>query len=280
MTCTEVLALYARQQGPEVRSKATLAHCIDNLAPFWSDLVVADIKRETCQRYRDERKRADGTVRRELGVLQAALNHCHLNGYLLEVPQVWLPPPSPPRDRWLTRAEAARLLWCARRTPHVYRFIWLGLFTGTRSKAVLSLQWQPNFSGGHIDLDAGLLFRRSAAERETKKRQTPARLAPAMLLRIARWRASCRQHVIEWRGNPIASVKRGFRDACSRAELAGVSPHTLRHTAITWAMQNGAPPTEVASYFGVTLQELERTYLHHHPDHQKRVGEALLRRRT
>jgi integrase len=57
-----------------------------------------------------------------------------------------------------------------------------------------------------------------------------------------------------------------------------VTPHVLRHTAVTWAMQNGADPYAAADFFGMTLDVLTRVYGHHHPDHQKGVGEALTRR--
>lgn len=278
LTCGRALAIYAQQHGPEIKAKATLAYSIEALASFWTELTVADIKRETCQRYRKERKKSDGTVRRELGVLQAAVKFCATEGYLIEAPRVWLPPAPPPRDRCLSQDEADALLVTAADTPHVHRFIWLGLHTGTRSRAMLNLQWTPNFTGGHIDLDAGLLYRRSTAQRETKKRQTPARLPDAMIATIAPWREQCRQFVIEWRGQPVQSVKHAFARVCERAGVDNVTPHILRHTAITNAMMNGADPIEATSFFGITYQELERTYLHHHPDHQKSVGEALLKR--
>lgn len=58
-----------------------------------------------------------------------------------------------------------------------------------------------------------------------------------------------------------------------------MTPHTLRHTAITWAMQNGAQKWDVAGYFGVSMETLERTYGHHHPDYQATAVEAMERRR-
>ena len=81
---------------------------------------------------------------------------------------------------------------------------------------------------------------------------------------------------MEWRGAPIKSVKRSWNDARQRAGLGpDVVPHILRHTAITHAMQNRAKINDVCSLFGITMRELERTYLHHHPDHQQSALEAL-----
>ena len=84
--------------------------------------------------------------------------------------------------------------------------------------------------------------------------------------------------MIEFEGKPVASVKKAFARAAADAGLEGVSPHVLRHTAITWAMQNGADPYAASDLFGVTRDVIERTYGHHHPDHQRGVAEALTRR--
>ena len=71
---------------------------------------VSSIAGEVCRRYARTRDKAPGTIRKELGVLQAALNYCHAEGYLTIAPKVRLPAKPAPRDRWLTRDEAARLL--------------------------------------------------------------------------------------------------------------------------------------------------------------------------
>lgn len=60
-------------------------------------------------------------MRRELGVLQAALNHAHTEGVLLYPIKVELPETGAIRDRWLSRTELAALLNSA--SPHVRRFI-------------------------------------------------------------------------------------------------------------------------------------------------------------
>ena len=55
----------------------------------------------------------DQTVRRELTVLSAAFGYAHKEHKLLYPVVVAMPKKAPPRDRWLTRGEAARLLWAA-----------------------------------------------------------------------------------------------------------------------------------------------------------------------
>ena len=87
-------------------------------------------------------------------------------------------------------------------------------------------------------------------------------------------------------GNQVADIKNGWSNACRVAEalaakqgvaidLSDATPHVLRHTAITWAMQLGAEPEDVSGFFGVSLQTIESVYGHHHPDHQASAMQAM-----
>jgi hypothetical protein len=40
-------------------------------------------------------------------------------------------------------------------------------------------------------------------------------------------------------------------------------------------MQAGTDKWQAAGYLGMTLETLEATYGHHHPDHQGEVGDAF-----
>jgi hypothetical protein len=77
---TDCLTLYAEERGPDVIGKETLGRAIVNLTAFWTENVVIDVTPQTCKRYATARGVGDGTVRRELGVLQAATNHAFKEG--------------------------------------------------------------------------------------------------------------------------------------------------------------------------------------------------------
>ena len=57
-----------------------------------------------------------------------------------------------------------------------------------------------------------------------------------------------------------------------------LTPHTLRHSAITWAMQRGVKLAGAAGFFGVSMETLERVCWHHHPGYQASAVEAMGRK--
>jgi hypothetical protein len=84
------------------------------LTDFFGGNTVAEITSHSCKRYGQIRGLSMGTVRRELGVLRAAINHAFKNGRLTRTVAVELPERPPARDRWLTRQEAAHLIRAAK----------------------------------------------------------------------------------------------------------------------------------------------------------------------
>ena len=50
------------------------------------------------------------------------------------------------------------------------------------------------------------------------------------------------------------------------------------HTAVTWALLNGAHKWQAAEYFGIALDMLEPVYRQHHPDYLQSAVEAMDRK--
>ena len=281
MTVARALDIYVNERAPHVADPARIADCVRALVPVLGALPLSTITGEVCRRYGKARDRAPGTVRKELGTLQAAINHCHAEGYITSAPRVRLPAKPAPRDRWLTRDEAAKLIRAAYRNPkakHLARFILVALYTGTRTDAILRLRYMPHVNGGHVDCERGVLYRRAAGETESKKRKPPAPIPPRLLAHLRRWERMGAQHVVEVKGARVASLKTAWRTAMREAGIDHATKHDLRHTAITWAMQNGADRWHAAGYFGLTVDMLESTYGHHHPAHMQSAVEAMGRR--
>jgi integrase len=221
------------------------------------------------------------TARHDLKNLRAAVNYYHKTYGLKTVPIVTLPPKSDARVRWLTRQEAAQLLRSTK-TPHLRRFILIGLYTGTRSQAILGLSWMPSTSSGYIDLDKGVLYRRGADQRKTNKKQPPVTIPDRLLAHLRRWNRLDAQlgvhHVVHYQSSRISKLRRSWATARQAAGLdEDVIPHTLRHTAATWLMQLGIDMWEAAGYLGISIKMLEEVYGHHHPDHQRSIRTAFTR---
>ncbi|WP_371743851.1 site-specific integrase [Mangrovicoccus sp. HB161399] len=275
-----------------------IAYAIVPLVQYFGDLTLSAVTRETCRGYGRSRTKVTkrdpktkepletaplgvGTIRKELGVLAAAISYCKEEGRVVNPPKVHLPEKPEPKDRWLTRSEAARLLRAAWRNPeatHLAKFILIGLYTGTRKTAILQLRFMPHTGGGHVDTERGMMYRRGAGQVESKKKRPPAKIAPRLLGHLRAWERNGKgRHVIEFDGNGVGSIKTAWATAVREAGLegTGVTPHTLRHTAITWAMQAGADIYEAAGYFGVSVETMFKVYAHHHPDHQENAVAAV-----
>lgn len=306
VTAGAVLMTYAREHGPTVKATATLGYCIKALAPFWAGRALSDVKAQTCRDYAAWRRAggvSDGTIRRELTTLNAAIGHWHAeHGPLDSVPAVTMPDKPPPRERWLTRTEAAELLlgamgWKAhacdmrtrrptmwRRSPeamlhqHVARFVLVGLRTGTRHEAILALGWLPQTTGGWIDLEREVLYRRGEGDGETNKRRTPTRISVKLLPHLRRWEAADRRAgivpVVSFNGRRILKLRTAWERARDYAGLGPeVTPHIMRHTRATWLMHQGVPISEAAGSLGMSVATFERVYGHHHPDFQRRAAQ-------
>jgi integrase len=290
----DVLSIYLADAARRIADTDKLAWRMDALARFFGTMTLADINGPLCRSYAAQRGSA-ANARRELEDLRAAINHHRREGLCDRVVEVVLPPKAPARERWLTRSEAARLMWAAWRyrepyrgsdtakkpRQHIARFILAALYTGSRSAAVTGAALRPTEGRGYVDLAEGVFYRKAIGRTETNKRQPTVRLPDRLLAHMRRWHANgiSTHSVIEYEGRAVASIKKAFRHVAKDAGLEGVSPHTLRHTAVTWAMQNGADPYHVGGFFGLSPQMISRVYGHHHPDHQRGVAEALTRKR-
>ena len=244
-------------------------------------LPVARLTSEVCRRYAKTRGKAPGTIRKELGVLQAAVNYCHAEGYLTSALKLRLPARPPARDRWLTRGEVAKLLRAAYRNPrsrHLARFILVAYYTGTRSEAILRMRFMPSVDGGWVDTERGIMHRRGTGEAETTKRRPPVPIPRQLLAHLRRWESNGARYVVEVDGQRVASVKTAWGRALAEAGIDHCTRHDLRHTAITWAMQRGADKWAASGFFGISLNLLERVYGHHHPEFLRSAVEAMERK--
>lgn len=306
----DVLNIYLIDKAPKHSDPTITKARVMTLAAWWHDKTLAQVHGTTCREYvahrtAQPRRAAKPDVtgnpprmvtaagaRRELEDLRSAINHHRTEGLCSEIVGVALPEKSAPCEDWLTRSEAARLIWAAWRARqkmgegitdrdvgrHLARFILVGVYTGTRHGAICSAALTPAVGRGYVDTDSGVFYRRRQGSRQTNKRQPPVRLPARLLAHLRRWErlGIARHAVVEWNGKPVASVRKSFASAARAAGIdRHITPHICRHTAATWAMQQGADVWAAAGYLGMSPEVLERVYGHHHPDYQHDVADKM-----
>jgi integrase len=169
-------------------------------------------------------------------------------------------------------------LWAAyrREGKHVARFILTALYTGSRSGVVCGAGFKPDATHGYIDLERGVFYRAAAGHKETKKRRPPVPISTRLKGHLLRWKREGGKTLVEWRGEPVAKVRKAFARSVQAAGLGpDVTPHTLRHTAATWLMQEGVDPWKAAGMLGMTTDTLIEHYGHWHPAIGRGAAEAL-----
>ena len=302
----DVLSIYVDDRSEEVRADKRFQGRIERLADWWGRKKLAEVDGFNCLAYAKARGYR-GSARRELEDLRAAITYHRKLGLHRAFVDVLLPPKGEPRTRYFNRREAALMLWvCWRATVvqcrlgggleleegivterhplrHLARFILIGLYTGTRAGAIAAASPLRRPGRAWVDLDNGVFYRRAIGSRGKRKPQPPAPIPERLLAHLRRWHrlGLVNEYFVEWNGKPLKSVKTAFRSALKLAGLEGegLSPHSLRHTAVTWALQGGAPTWQVAGLVGMSEDMVRRVYGHHHPGFMREAVDAIQRRR-
>lgn len=277
---SDILDRYQKEHAEKTRSPETIGYHLKPLKAFFGDLLPQHITNRSLYDYAVYRRKqgkkrgsqkighsvSNGTILREIGTLKAVMHFAAGNRWIAPMPPLIAPVPHPPpRDRWLSRMEARKVIDAAQ-SPHVRLFIQLALATAARSGAILDLTW------GQIDFDRCLIdFGRGYGNK--RRAIVPINNDLLMALRV-NFEVRTTEFVIEWCGKPVKSVKSAFRKLV-RACSVDASPHTLRHTAATWLVMDGVPLAEVARLLGDNEQTVERVYGKHAPDYLRRAVDAL-----
>lgn len=245
--------------------KAVLAH-FGSLRP---DQIDVHCSREY-RRLRMANGIAQGSVWTELGHLRTVMIWAHKAARLIDfVPYIERPQKPAPKDRYLTRTEINRLI-SVECEPHIRLAILLMLSTAARVGAVLDLTWdRVNFDRGQID------FRVNSEGPRKGRAIVPMNTTLRDNLLVAR-NGAISDHVVEWAGGPIRSIRNGFLAACKRAGLEGVSPHVLRHTAGVHMAEGGMPMQLIAQFMGHSSTFVtEKVYARYSPDFLRGAADIL-----
>jgi integrase len=259
---------YVRDRQKEVARKDRFRATWAALEPHFGHRLGTAITADDCRAYHKARKAAgksDSTARTELELLRACLNRMLGD----RAPNIWIPPASKPRSAWLAPGDVAKV-YADARSPHVALFIELAIATGARMTAILELTW------GRVDLENGFLDLMPAGRHVTNKQRAVVPLTARALRALEEAKdGALSDHVVEWNGKPIKSIKKALERISERTGV-DFSPHVLRHTAGVWMAKADVPMQKIAQYLGHTSSKVtERVYARYSPSFMRDAAAAL-----
>ncbi|MDP0928518.1 site-specific integrase [Paracoccus onubensis] len=254
------------------RQESKMEYAGRSLLPALGHLSPDHLSVEDSRKYIADRRavgRKDATIRSELGCLRTALKWAGMNHMISIVPRVELPQSPQPRERYLSHAEVSALLDAAGEA-HIKLAMLLMLTTAGRIGALLELTWD------RVDFDRRLI-KLATNDIGPKKGRATVPMNDTLLAALkSAQETALSQHVIEWGGGQVKSIKTGFNAAVKRAGIAHCTPHDLRRTAGRFMVEAGVSIDEVAQYLGHTNPNVTRsTYARFSPDHLRKAAGAL-----
>jgi integrase len=240
------------------------------LVPFFRNISLRAMSSFDIERYKKKRRDADaapGTINRELAVLS------HLFGRATE--WGWLKSPAPKIRRfkeenariiYLTPLQCEALLEAAShdQNDNVHAFILVGLHTGMRHSEILRLRRE------HID-QSRLVIWIPRAKAGPREQPITNELAEYLAQRIEMLPSGC-----QWlfpspasRAGHVHTIRKAFRRSVAAAGLEPdqITPHTLRHTAITHLVQAGVDLPTVQRISGHKTLTMVARYAHQNSAH-------------
>lgn len=247
------------------RAHETMGHYWKALTLHFGNKLPENIKVQDCRDYaaaRAAQGRKQSTYVSELKYLRLSLNWAVKHKYLEEAPFIEVPSDPDPKDRHLTRDEFLKLTESAE-SPHIRLAMFLLLTTAARLEAVLQLTWN------RVDFQRRKVILRDPLATSSQKGRAIVPINDTLLRELQQADINrLSDHVVEWRGRPVKSIKKGFREAAKRAKLNDVTPHVLRHTAAVWMIEGGRSMEEVSQFLGHGSVDITRkVYARYSPEY-------------
>lgn len=268
---SDLMALYRAEKDGRAIAE-TMGYTGKALMATFGEMRPDQITVDDCRGYSASRAASGistGSIWTELGHLRIVCRWAAKHGMIERAPFIELPQKPAPRDRYLTDPEIHRLLQ-ADAEPHVRLAIMLMLATAGRVTAILELTWdRVDFDRNQIDLRLDALGPRKGRAVVPMTATIRAALSKAT-------EDAMTDHVIEWAGRRVRSIRTGFSGAVKNAGLTDVTPHVLRHTAGVKMAAAGVPMHKISQFLGHSNTVVtERVYARFAPDHLSDAAAAL-----
>lgn len=250
-------------------SEDTLVGILRWLQPHLRGKVLQDITPsviEDIMRRKRKEEVSPSTVNKYLTVIRAVLRFAHGLGWMESVPRVRTIPTDDRRIRFLTHAEAARLL---KELPeHQRDLAQFALLTGLRQRNILELSWD------QIDMDRRLAWIHPEQAKGRKAIGIP--LVPEALAILRKNEGNHPERVFTFEGKPIGQVNtKAWRKALKRAGITDFRWHDLRHTWASWHLQQGTPLAVLQELGGWSDYKMVQRYAHLSKDHLSGYAEKI-----
>lgn len=208
--------------------------------------------------------------------MSAILNHAARLGWC-SAPVLCRPRAPAGRVRWITKAEAERLLAACQ--PHLRPLVCFLLYTGARVGEALWLDW------GNIDLE-----RRQVQFLDTKNGSSrgvplhpmvienlmPLEGRTGEVFRVPNGKPYTRPDACKQEDHSAGTrIKTAFKGACSRAGIADFRPHDCRHTWATWHYMANRDIGALMRLGGWQTMSMVMRYAHTNVDELSHTIDAL-----
>jgi integrase len=260
---TDLADLYEKEHLDGCADPARQIQRLNFVRQHFGELSPDEITPQVVAFYSKRRPVKAATIRGELAILKAALNHNVKAGRISGFPHIKLPDKGAPRDRWLSADEIARLAdslansRAGKRLSRPERFTHIALEAAARKRSIETLPWE------RVDLKQGTIDFRDPEKIQTKKRQAIVPISDRLLPILVR---AHEERTSRWVLDSTGSIRKSFETSLVKAGLPDVTPHVLRHTAATHMARNGVPLWHIAGILGNSVQMVEQTYAHHCPE--------------
>ncbi|WP_421565706.1 tyrosine-type recombinase/integrase [Ochrobactrum sp. EDr1-4] len=263
----DIVAAYIDAKDGKIADPGRLRYAWKQAEEHFAHLRPDQITEDICSEYAQARYlagRKEATVLKEINVIRQALNWRGVSGARFEAPSA-----PPPRDRYLTKPEFKQLLaGCA--SPHMHLFCVLALTTAARKTAILQLTWD------RVDFDRKLIKLGIVGDKNRKGRAVVPMTDISLEALQTAYKARQSPYVVEYGGERVLDIKKGFAGAVHRAGLKDVVPHDLRHSAAVWMAEAGVSMDEIAQYLGHSSTAVTfKVYARFSPDYLRKAASAL-----
>lgn len=251
------------------------------LDPHLGDISLSDIDRPVIDRVSKARKSdfamiktKDGmkstgrkvkaaTVNRTLEVLAAVLHAAQEWEWIDRVPKVPMLKEPTKRIRWITQAQAKRLL--AVLPKHLAEMALFSLETGLRRANVTGLQWS------QVDLARKMAWIHPDQAKAKKAIPVPLSEVAVEVLRrqvFVKRDKEFVDSVFVFRGKPVyQTATKAWRDVLEKVGIKDFRWHDLRHTWASWHVQRGTPLHVLKELGGWETMEMVQRYAHLSANH-------------